>query len=210
MTYLNEFIRLVVIGRLYDVEDFSFSISMIGGTPLDVDDDVPGAVVTAVQSYFEHAQLISRNATLTAVKWNLIGEDGRYVNPNTRQHDFEPPVKGAVVNTPPPQVSLAISTVTGLQRGRASKGRWFLPLPGAQMTDEGRMSTSDQQVALNASRDFLVALNAAAGPWHAGVVSNVGTGAQHPITGVRVGRVFDTIRSRRDKFDEDYRTVPLT
>jgi hypothetical protein len=55
---------------------------------------------------------------------------------------------------------------------------------------------------------WLKAINAALGAWQIGVVSNLGVGAQELVTNARFGRVLDTIRSRRDKFTEDYALGP--
>lgn len=206
MVYLRPYLRLVLIGTLYDVEDFSFSLNFISddsATPAPP--TVPSGVINACTTYFaNNAAPISQNAKLQVIKLNLIGVDGRYTADETVQHELIPPVPGGSSSNVAPQLALAVSTATAVTRGRASKGRWYLPIPGAPIEPTGVLSTPYQSSALSAATQFVQACNTALAPWHAGVVSDAGTGAQRTITHLRVGRVMDTMRSRRDKFEESY------
>lgn len=205
MTYANPFLRLVVIGTLYDVEDFSFSLNFIDGPAANPPSEVFPGVVDEVSRYFANSNApLSLHASLTTVKLNLIGENGRYVGDETVLHDFVPPIPGGSSSNVAPQLSLCISTTTDAARGRAHAGRYYLPIPGGPVQGDGRLSPAYRNAALAEAKTFITNLNQALYPWRAGVVSNVGAGEERPITGVRVGLVMDTMRSRRDKFTEDY------
>lgn len=205
MTYLNPFLRLVVLGTLYGVEDFSYSLNFIGGNILSAPLSVPPEVITEVQRYHSNNSApVSSHAVLTTVKINLIGEDGRYVNDDTVLHDYTPGIPGGSSSNIAPQLALVISTATAAARGRAHAGRWYLPVPGGQPDASGVLSGAFQSSALAEAKTFVQNLEDALPGWTAGVVSNIGTGAERPITHLRVGKVIDTVRSRRDKFPEAY------
>nr|CRY97497.1 hypothetical protein [uncultured prokaryote] len=206
MTYSQPFLRLVVIGKLYGIEDFSYSLSLIenGLGPGVTPEEVPQEIIDAVATFSATAGLMSAYAKVTTVKLNLIGEDGRYVNEDTVQHDYLPYPQGAVGDYPPPQVALVYSIGTDYRRGRAHAGRFYMPLPGSVLTNQGTMGAGDQGIAADAGKTFLDDLNDAIAGYSVGVTSNVGAGTQRIATSVRVGRVYDTIRSRRDKFTEEY------
>lgn len=209
MPYAESFYRLVLIGKLYDVEDFTFSLSFAPNTVAEEIDGVPAAVVAACVAYFAGPVNISQFAKLTSIKLNLIGTDGRYVNNETIEHVLASPLPGNSSNNPAPQVALCVSTSTPNARGRAHAGRWYLPMPGMQLGGDGRITTTQADAVLNASVTFVNALNVAMGDWQASVVSNIGAGASNVITGLRVGRVYDTMRSRRGKFIEEYRVAAV-
>jgi hypothetical protein len=166
-------------------------------------------VITACTTYFSNGSMLSNKAKLQVIKLNNIGPDGRYVQPYTVEYEYPTPVAGGSSAKPPAQNALAVSTTTGFSRGRAHQGRWYLPIPGAVLADDGRIDPTATSYILQSSRAFVTQLNAALSPWVASVVSNVGPGEQRTITGLKVGRVMDTIRSRREKFDEDYVIGPV-
>lgn len=211
MAYPLEFLRLVAIGTLYGTETFSYSMSLIhaGGTTPNAPDEVPVEIIDAFAEFHATALLISQNAALTTLKLNLIGTDGRYVNPETVLYDYPVPVQGAVGGGPPPQIAMAVSLGTAAQRGRASRGRFYAPLPAAQVSVGAIISDTSQGLWGAAAATLLDEINAALVPWTVGVVSDLGAGAQRPVTHVRIGRALDTIRSRRSSLDETYEEYPL-
>ena len=78
---------------------------------------------------------------------------------------------------------------------------------GATVVADGRISASEALEALNQITSFLDVINAASGG-SAIVASKERTGAQHTVTGVRIGRVLDTMRSRRTSLAEEYQNAP--
>lgn len=69
---------------------------------------------------------ITAAATLTYVKANMIGEDGKYVYPNTSVNDFEG-VPGAGAGTADWRQSVVITMRGPSSRGKASTGRFYPP-----------------------------------------------------------------------------------
>jgi hypothetical protein len=210
MSYSREFLRLVVIGRLYGVEDFSYSLSFVspeGGVPPN---EVPPEIFTALADYWGTSGLVSNRAEITLVKLNEIGTDGRYTRPFTVQDEPPTQIIGNTVHSPAPQTALAVSLTTPIKRGRAHAGRYYLPIPGTTVQADGRLLASQVLEFARQSAQFVNACNDALDPYRCAVVSDVGVGTWQPVTGVRVGRVLDTIRSRRNKFLEEHQEAKLS
>lgn len=209
MVYPVPFLRLAVIGTLYGSETFTYSLSLRRDfdAPLDPPDVVPQGVIDAVTTF--HAagghSMTSTSAHLTMIKLNEIGTDGRYTSEgDTVQHEFDTPVPGSGVPLHPPQIAVAVTLRTAKRRGRAHAGRFYLPMLAQTMGPDGRMSVGAQQGLATAATTFLDDLNAALPGYEVAVLSNVGTGEVETVTHVAVGRVVDTMRSRRTSLDEDY------
>jgi hypothetical protein len=103
----------------------------------------------------------------------------------------------------PPQISLAISLNTAL-RGPRGKGRFYLPAPALPYDPlTGTIPTSAMSGLQTAVTGFLNAVNAVDGAFsNIAIVSSFGVSSA--VTSYRVGRVFDTIRSRRTSIPEVY------
>lgn len=211
MPYAKNFLRLAVVGTLYDKDVFTFGLNFSsnvdGATPPP---EVPQAVIDAVTAYWQGSTpIVSTHAKVTTLKLNEIGTNGKYTGDATVLHDFVTPLPGTGGATPAPQTSLAISLTTPRLRGRAHAGRYYLPLPAPEAQSDGVISLSQAGEQANAAQDFLGALNEAVVGYDLAIQSNLGTGTYQFVTGVRVGRVLDTIRSRRSAFSEDYTSVPV-
>jgi len=214
MSYARPFLRLAVIGRLYDAEDFTFTVSLIQGPngPAEPPSTVPPFIESALATFINGTPgLISSHAAIHSIKLNEIGTDGRYTSGTTVEDDLTVPITGGSSATPAPQVALVVSLRTAVSRGYAHSGRFYLPLPGTPVNGaDGRISIASASDAANGAAYFLSQLNEGFNDaWVAGVTSSVGVGKEHVITGVAVGRVLDTIRSRRSSLDEDYQVEPL-
>lgn len=210
MTYTENHLLLSLSGTVYGTDIFNFGLRFSHDTLAPAPEPpvtVPVDVVTACTTYFQHAGMVSNQAHLTLIKLNEIGVDGRYVEDVTVLHEIDPYVAGASSSHQPPQVSLAVSTTTAVTRGRAHAGRWYLPLPGYLPDTDGRLASAASQDAADAAATFVGDLNDALTGWKAAVMSPLG--ATHRITGIRVGRVLDTLRSRRSAFVEDYQIASV-
>jgi hypothetical protein len=211
MAYPGIFGRLVASGTLYGKESFAFGLSLVppdfavaGG--LGAASHV-AAAAALVRTYIE-SNLTSNACKLTTVKLNEIGADGRYVDKgNTTLFDFTPAASGTGSTLIAPQISLVISLVTAKKRGLASSGRFYHPVPMATIADTaGLISAATAQSHADAAATLIKGLNAlwAGNTWRVGVASDVGAGHFEPVTAVRVGRVLDTMRSRRTALTETY------
>lgn len=214
MVYPAPFIRLVLGGGLYaNSEQWTCSLSIANGSnELAAPDEVPTAVIDACVEWITSANNFSTGADLRWIKFNLIGPNGRYTEDATVRYDFSGTLpKGAQATTPPPQIALAHTLRTDAERGRAARGRFYAPLPGRNLASSGMLGTSDQQAYVTAATEFLNDLNYAMSTYvtdggvpRVAVMSDIGSGVMRPVKNVAVGRVLDTIRSRRSSLTENY------
>lgn len=206
MAYPTSFLRFVAIGTLYQSETFSWSCSFARNFPEDNDgpDVIPQGVIDAAAAFHASDAYTGVNARLTALKLNLIGTNGRYVSQaDTVQHEFEAPVPGLGSPGMPPQSALAVTLRTEARRGRANSGRFYLPKLGGTLQGDGRIAETQAADIAVAATTFLDAMHVALPGWRAAVMSDIGEGTMRFVTHVEVGRVVDTIRSRRTSLDED-------
>lgn len=208
MAYPAPFLRLVVSGTLYGTEQFAWSLSIMRNFESDpAPSAVPQALIDAVVAFHSApAAQVGANALLTTIKLNEIGTNGRYLSPSeTVLHEFEDGVPGSgTSNNLPAQCAVAVTLRTAARRGLANSGRFFLPHVTLGPSNDGLLLAGAAQGIATAATTFLDAINPAlGGNWRPAVVSDVREGAMRAITHVEVGRVIDTIRSRRSSLDED-------
>lgn len=138
---------------------------------------------------------------LTGVKWAFIGPDGKYINDPVLSSSLN--LGGSRLQLAHvDQVSVVISLNTAM-RGARGRGRIFLPGPGVPIGDGSVMSATDAQNIATSGAALLSAINAKfPNTGNVCVASSLGTNSD--VTSVRVGRVFDTVRSRRTSLVEGY------
>lgn len=160
------------------------------------------AIVTALANFFADTNIgWTPFVSLQYVKLNRVDAAGLYVNQGaTRATYIEPAQIAADRNNPgaplPTQCCLVATLTTGVARGRAHIGRLYLPVldpPGriSGLIDAGYAATIATKVAT-----MIGAVNTACpGDTDVSIASTFGPA--HKVTGVRVGQVVDTMRSRR-------------
>lgn len=153
------------------------------------------------------------------VKFNSVGEDGKQHTNPTVQAAVSPAITPAAFaplgGQALPQIALVLSLSTGLRGKRGVRGRVYLP--AAQYTMVSANSPYIDSSALsNIAGKFKTFLNNV-NDWpgvdgdspEVAVVSQVSDIA-HSVTGIRVGNVHDTQRSRRSAIKETYTELSLT
>ena len=150
----------------------------------------------------------SRVSSIAKWEYTKINEinpvTGKYLDESLSNTIFETPLVSGVVGPSPPQSTVAVSLVTGAERGYASKGRFFPPVGAldVNMDTSGRVGAPFAQgIALSAAQLITDMNGSEAGD--VVVFSKVGQ-ITRPVTGVRVGRVVDTQQRRRKNLLEDY------
>lgn len=162
------------------------------------------ALAAAVSTWWATDNGIGASAVLDTVKWNAVGIDGKYVNSYTTATFLDVPVPGGGGTSPHPnQIALVATFTTLATRGLASRGRMFLPNPRAVPGVDGRIAIADATKVASAMRDLVLVIDAVEGIGIPSIHSNVGAGESRFIRGVSVGRVLDTMRSRRTSLEED-------
>lgn len=180
--------------------------SVGGFTPVH-DEPMLTAVKNAVQTYHTAANTkVSSRALLTFCKLNVIGTDGHYVGEDTHEFVYTPVGGGGSdTTTPANQVAWAVSLTTGVERGPAHRGRFYLPLPVVMPQSSGLLDTTLCTNLVTQTNTFLAALNAAHASAAVAVFSRKsGAAAHRNVTGCQVGKVLDTQRRRRNKLVETY------
>lgn len=102
-----------------------------------------------------------------------------------------------------PQIALVLSWRTARSRGYASNGRMYLPSSLPVAAASAQISEANANEARGNGATFIAAVNDV-DLGVAVVGSTVGAGRFEPITSVRVGRVMDTQRRRRNQLPESY------
>jgi hypothetical protein len=221
MVYPASFHKLVMIGDLF-ADTFNCTLSMVptGGTAIPaVTDTLLANVAAAVGDWWDaplatspgNGLTLSGSARLTSIKLNRIGTDGRYVDPETKQHVYTSPIPGGGAAAGiPPQLTI-VSTLRGNnERARAGKGRIYWPpqqIATSGLGTDGRLTIANAEQTAMGVRNLLGILNdiylSAGVVAVAGIASKTGAGAFQGVNKVTVGRVVDTMRSRRNKDVED-------
>ena len=221
MPYPGQFIRLVIIGSLYD-DIFNTTVSIVPsalgelGMPI-VNQATLDAVASDVEAWWTAAVGSGgigpiSHAVLTSIKLNRLDTAGHYADPIAMEHVYPTPIPGAYTGNFPPQLATVATLRTSLARGRGSKGRMFLPPNQAYGTFDtsGRLTASAALAVAQGVKGLFDRLNASyAGIGRVGVASDAGTGKFEHVTQVSVGRTVDTMRSRRSTLVEDYQTVTI-
>lgn len=230
-------------GSLYGSEIWTCSLRLVPDGTLDVLDstfvgmahDSLQEVSQKVQNWFTDPHAFHNPmATLDWIKYNVIGSDGKYINQVTNQHDFSTPIPSPLRADPAqkrqlPQAAVAITLDTGLKRGLAAHGRFFIPCGYADLEDDGQLPLNRWQNLGIAAAGYVQSLGDWAGidnPTQGkvavvsrgralavpvkGIPTAYGEGVWRVVNGVRVGGIVDTIRTRRDRLPEDYLTYPVS
>lgn len=105
-----------------------------------------------------------------------------------------------------PQATVVATLTTASPRGLANEGRMYLPSTGMLPIADGRVMATTATGVATAVVTFLNAVDAI-GIGNVAVFSKTREGAARDVTGVRVGRVIDTQRRRRNHIPELYVTA---
>lgn len=197
-------------GKLPGNEEWSCGVRMAntgGGAPAN-DPALLAGCKAAIQTFHtSNDAFISGAAKLSFVKCNLVGTDGRYVDPVTYEQVVAD-IGGAGPASPayPNQIALAVSLTTAFSRGPGHRGRFYVPLPSYVIDATGVIAAANAVQMSTAVDALTAALNAVSGNAKLAVFSRkLGAPAHNLVTGNLVGRVYDTQRRRRRSLVEDYR-----
>lgn len=219
MAYDREHGVLVWGGTLPGGEIWTNSLRMAETEETVLTNDTAGWDVEALLDHYttvintHHANssaYISTRAKLTFVKFNRVNVSGHYIDEMTHLREFAPVAGGASDVHYPNQICIVITLTTAASRGLAHMGRIFAPLPVAAVQDtDGLISTASVGSIIGAYKTFIEALSDVPGLDTSGtpgvcVMSKVGAGMTRRVNGIKVGRVLDTQRRRRNALEENY------
>lgn len=171
--------------------------------------DVAGSIETFFKST---AANVPDDVKLRWVKMALIGTDGKYMGPAV-----EIPMNAAGISPSAyiPQSALVYTLDSGKWKDPGKYNRFYLPRAIGISSANWRLSTDAANAAANGVKTLIEAINddlTFGGPGsdqYVSVVSNAGSGYDNPVLAVRVGRIIDTQRRRRNQLPEDYSTAEV-
>lgn len=218
MAYPGEFLKLTFSGTVAQQDIWSNAFTLLNET---VDDAAaafaalnPADLLTAATDFYRGANSGMANYNwLTQIKLAHIGTDGKTIG-EPKVFDLTSPVLGSYQGSVIPQASIVVSLETDVPRGLASKGRFFPPSGFADVqTNSATLSTASTEAIANRAVAFINAINTwgdlGANSVAVAINSSARTGANHYVTGVRVGNVTDIQRRRRNRIAETYVERPL-
>ena len=182
----------------------------VGQSPTTADAQ---AIAAAWQSFFTlSANQVSSNFKTIGVKISLVATDGTADPGETAFYYYPTAISGGNGGAWfPPQIALVATLTTARVRGYGSKGRMFLPGINHAIDATGHMSPTEQTNIKNGIVTFLNAVNADITQDYEVVVNSALSAGipghpalMEPVTGVRVGNVYDTQRRRRNQLVESY------
>jgi hypothetical protein len=159
---------------------------------------------------------INNNWVTNVVKVANHHTDGTTDPLNVVYHTYATPPVGAYAGSPfPAQCSVAATLRSSITRGRASKGRMFLPGWAGNLGSNGHMGSTDTTNLLATFRTFINGVNSDAAIGQNVILASFGRGTTPPpginklVSEVQIGDVVDTQRRRRDGFAEVYSTATI-
>ena len=206
--------RLTLVGTLgpasAPVENFSLRVclSNANGIGRDAQDLFDDYVADTTAFWGRGTTGISQFAILREIKLAKIGEDGKYTSDPRIASVTVPGFATGSAPLHPYQVALAVSLGTN-RRGPRGKGRFYLPCPQVSMTADGLIPSAERDFIETSVAEWITDLNnhPSVDVTDAEVVVASSFGFNSKVTSVRVGRVLDTVRSRRRNLDEAYGTA---
>jgi len=199
MPYTEAHQLLTVFGTSFTSEEtWSFGIRCIGQGSV-VSQSAADAVRGAVTTFWNTAGIFMPSShTLEGVKLAPIGTDGKYpVGQIAYIGDIVSDGGPSTTNIHPAQCAQVATFLSAtIPRGRGSRGRIYLPCPGAAVS----ATTGENGLALaiaTAVRDLLVAIDGTALMGTPAIMSELGTGTTSAIGSVRADNLPDTQRRRR-------------
>lgn len=227
VTYLNSTHKVTFFGDTFaGNEEWSTSLwlgnASGGDTGADPTQAQADAIAALWETFFENSTTgITSYFNTLGVKVALVSTAG-VSNPGSTVFSYYPTaiVGGAgSVSTFPPQISLVATLTTAKPRGAGSKGRMFLPGVKHPIDATGHLISANVLTVrdnLKTLLDGINALPAVGGVTHEVVLNSAlapgipgHPATMTPITGVRIGNVYDTQRRRRNQLVETYSSVAL-
>lgn len=217
MVYAHRVNRVTISGTMFSgAEEWStgFFLGEEGSDAADGSDLAAQAILAAWTTFFEHANSrISSAYVTTQVKIAAIDTTGHTELDHVYYAYPGATVDGSQAATIlPPQCSLVATLLSDRPRGKASKGRMYLP--GLALMPElatGKLPAVSVGTIADNLKTFFDALDASFDVPNQLILAAKGTGPVPALTAqndvvetIRVGNVVDTQRRRRNGLAETY------
>lgn len=209
MPFPRQHLLLSPIGDAYGTTEewtFTLRVDRVALPTVAEMDALVGHYSTYMSSALSDVSTFHR---LLGLKVAPIGQDGRYpAGQDAAERILTTPVLGTSAGADMiPQQSQAVSLLTGLSRGRGSRGRFYPPPQGTTLGSDGRCTVPSTQERVDAAKALVQGIQTAlAAPV---VVGSELANTLRAVTAIQVGRVVDTQRRRRSGLDEGYLEAPV-
>lgn len=161
-------------------------------------------IVNALKAWIQNPNMgINQLATMRFVKFAWLDAAGHYLE-DASIYELPATIKGSAspLSIKPFQVAMVCTLHTG-KRGAQNRGRFYVPLPSITVGPDGLFPAADIAGITTATASLISEINAQLmQACQVIVASSKGHGSY--VTGVSVGRVPDTVRSRRRSLLEGY------
>jgi hypothetical protein len=204
---------LTVFGTAFNgLETWSFGVrfATVTGIPAVSQAQVDACAAPTVTLWNTANIFMPSSHALTGIKLAPIGTDGKYPPGEIAFiHDITPDQGPSNTNQHPAQCTqVATFLAEGQPRGRASRGRIYLPCPNAAVSSSTGQNGLGSAIA-TAVATWIGALNDVADLGQAAIMSSLGAGITAPITQVRGDDLPDTQRRRRRQLTSLTTTVDV-
>lgn len=206
--YTAPHILITVQGDAWtSTETWQFGVRVIPTNVIVTDSDcqnLANNLAAPTQAMFTAAALkIGVTNRLMAIKVARINEDGHYPpDHNPGVYTYPTPIAAPAGQAGLPQATMCVTLLTNLPRGLASRGRFFLPNTNLIPSGDGRITTVEADSIESLVRTWLLAVNASSEVDAIAVFSGLREGRTAVVNRIGVGRVIDTMRSRRRSLAE--------
>lgn len=216
MVFAHAVNRVTLSGTMFSgAEQWStgFYFGEEGADAADGSEAMAAAILAAWKTFFQHANsLVNSNYITTQCKVAKIDANGHTVLDKVFYSMASPTFAGATGVSPlPPQCALVVTLLSDRPRGKASKGRMYLPGFSGALGGNGRVQGIHQGQIADNLKTFFDALTGHIDIPNELILAAKGTGPTPALTAqndyvetIRVGDVVDTQRRRRNGLLESY------
>ena len=205
MPYTAAHSKLTFLGDSYGAtEEWNTTLRLIG---TQIPDEAElSAAAGAMSILLENSALaFPLGFRFLGVKWAPQDTSGKYGDSGEAVEFMLPtPVTGSASNGYP-QIACVLSLRTARARGYASNGRMYIPSARSPAPADGLITIAQAESIRDSAAAFIANVETS-GIGVPAVMSTVGAGRTEAVTSVRIGRVMDTQRRRRNQLPELYTT----
>ncbi len=205
MTYTTNHALLTILGDSFGMqEEWQTGVRLVGDNTPPTTAEFE-AVNAAVQTFIGNNELkVGQGFRYIGLKWAPQDVNGKYGAEGESITWLRPsPGQGQGTDAGYPQIAIVLSLRTSRTRGYASNGRMYFPSTMKPTAADGLIAAGSASAVATAAATMIQSINAA-GMGQVAVMSKVGAGRTELVNAVRVGRVMDTQRRRRNGLPESY------
>jgi hypothetical protein len=222
MVYAHRVARVTLSGTMFQGQEVWSTGFFLGQEGADAGDPSQAAVDAIrdlwVAFFTNSTSRISSNYQFTQAKIAAVGANGFTEKENVvYSYPAATTVGGVSTETLPPQCALVLTLLSDRPRGKAAKGRMYLPGIASSPGTNGKISTTVATGVATNAKTFFDGVRANFNMPGLPILAAKGSGAfaamnaqNDFIQTIRVGDVIDTQRRRRNGLTEVYTSRTLT